>query len=375
MRVSCVSAIEEFSRLRESWNLLGGGIPFRRWEWYDSWWQHYGDGLQLFVLCVHDRTGALIGAAPWCLQHSPWKGRVVRFLGSGEVCSDYQTILCATGRERDVARSLAQWLQAARERGSTRARAWDLLEWTGVGAHDSAMTVLAGELAGRGSRVDQVPAENCWRLEFPVTWDEYLARLSKSHRKQVRRVQRSMLETGRAVLHTVRHPDQFDSAFEILVDLHQRRWQSLGQAGCFSSPRYTAFHRQVARRFLEQGRLRLHWLEIDGRPAAAEYHFTGEGVVFGYQAGVNPELLHEEPGRIAAVATLKAALEEGYRAFDFLCGNEPYKAHWRAAPHPCVRLRVVPRRLAPQLRASLWLLSRSVRGLELPTNLVTAASV
>src|SRR5207244_453594 len=86
-------------------------------------------------------------------------------------------------------------------------------------------------------------------------------------------------------------------------------------------------------------RLRLHWLELDGRPVAAEYHIAGEDIVYAYQSGIEPEVLHEEPGHLAAIATLQLAIAQGYRAFDFLRGDEPYKAHWRAQPRPpCRRL-------------------------------------
>ena len=66
--------------------------------------------------------------------------------------------------------------------------------------------------------------------------------------------------------------------FDLLVELHRRRWENLGQRGLFDSPRYAAFHREVAAPMLAKGQLRLHWLTLGGRPAAVEYHFAGGGV-------------------------------------------------------------------------------------------------
>jgi CelD/BcsL family acetyltransferase involved in cellulose biosynthesis len=148
---------------------------------------------------------------------------------------------------------------------------------------------------------------------------------------------------------------------EILTDLHQRRRRSLAEAGRFASPRFTAFHRAVAGPLLAAGRLRLHWLERAGRPIAAEYHLAGGAVIYAYQAGVDPDALEHEPGSLITLAVLRRAMDEGYREFDFLRGDEPYKAHWRAEPCAGVELRLVAPRPLAQLRHGLWLAGSGVK--------------
>jgi len=143
--------------------------------------------------------------------------------------------------------------------------------------------------------------------------------------------------------------------------LHQRRRQSLGEAGCFASRAFTAFHAEAMEQLLATQSLRLHWLELDGCPVAAEYHLVGGRVIYGYQSGVDPERLDDEPGRLAAIVTLKLAIEEGYQAFDFLRGDEPYKAHWRAEPRAMLDWRIVPKRLTARLKHTVWLARERVK--------------
>ena len=112
---------------------------------------------------------------------------------------------------------------------------------------------------------------------------------------------------------------------------------------------------------LAAGTLRLHWLEIDGVPAAAEYHLGQAGVVYCYQSGVAPELLDEEPGRISTIATLQLAMQQGYRTIDFLRGDEPYKAHFRAQPRPLVTCRIAPPRAAARVRHEAWTMRQRVK--------------
>ncbi len=372
-RVVRFDTLDRLAPLAADWDRLARGVPFRSWIWTSTWWHHYGaDPCQpgvknhLFVLGTFDGANRLIGIAPWYLESSASLGRVLRFLGAGEVCSDYLSVLCEPATEDRVAGALADWLTESNAAGgdpseSRSADRWDLLELSGVDARDTAVCRLAEQLAARGSTVRSRFGPSCWQIQLPGRWEEYLARLSRGHRKKIRRTERTMFSTGRAVARSVRQLHDLPRAQEILIDLHQRRRRSLGEPGCFASPRFTAFHREVMFGLLRDGLLRLDWVELDGRPVAAEYHLAGHGVVYAYQSGIDPDALHHSPGRLAHISTLRQAMEEGYRAFDFLRGDEPYKWHWRAEPRPSMEIRVVPARAAARLRHGLWLAGTSFR--------------
>jgi CelD/BcsL family acetyltransferase involved in cellulose biosynthesis len=156
----------------------------------------------------------------------------------------------------------------------------------------------------------------------------------------------------------------------MLVELHQRRWQSLGERGRFASPRFLQFHRDCAPKLFDAGCLDLVWLELDGRPLAAEYHLLSVDTAYAYQSGIDPERLDEEPGRMAVMTTIQRQIDLGRRYYDFLRGDEPYKSHWRAVPQPTWEVRVVPRRTAARVRHGVMSATDSVKnwirsGLEL----------
>jgi CelD/BcsL family acetyltransferase involved in cellulose biosynthesis len=370
LHVSRVNSPEALAALAADWNRLAGGHPLRRHEWHATWWQHYADGRrEKFILVVRDDRGAVVGIAPWCIEPSTTRGRVVAWLGSGEVCSDYQTILVAPSHVEAATDALAEWLLRAAS-GSEAADRWDLLHLDAVEAVDEAVARLVSHLWSAGSTVHREAGVRCWRIALPPTWDEYLATLSKSHRKQLRRGDTRQLRTGRAVVHLTRDAASLAQGLEVLVDLHQRRRNSIGQLGCFASPAFASFLRDVAARMLPAGMLRLSWLEIAGVPAAAEFQLHGAGVTYAYQAGVNPDLLDNEPGHLMHLATIRAAIEAGSTGFDFLRGDESYKAHWRAEPREMVAYRIVPQRTLAQIRHGVWLAGDSVKswvktGLEL----------
>ncbi len=111
----------------------------------------------------------------------------------------------------------------------------------------------------------------------------------------------------------------------------------------------------------ERGQVQFYWLELDGKPAAAEYELVGDGVLYAYQAGVNPDVMEHQPGKLINLAILRRAIGQGYRAFDFLRGDEPYKARFGAQPRPQLQWRVVPPRTIAQCRHNLWRAGNNVK--------------
>ena len=366
MKTIAFSTWEEIAPHAETWDRLAAGIPFRSWAWLSSWWRHYGPqssgdpNTRLMVLGLLDTSGRLAGIAPWYLQRSAAKGWVLRWLGSGEVCSDYASILCLPDDADRVTEAVAAYLTGPNCTFGAR-HCWDLLEIDGADAEDACVTRLLRQLAERGCTQHENRPIRSWRLALPATWEEFLSMVSKGHRGKLRRADRNLFKTGRAVMRTVENCQQLDPAMDVFIELHQKRRQLLGEPGCFSSPQFTAFHREVARRLLLEGQLQMQVLDIDGRTVATEYQMICRGVTYIYQAGIDPEHLTDEPGHLITAATIKRAIEQGGRAVDFLRGDEPYKPHFRAIAHPLLALRIVPNRTLPRLRNRLWLAGRDVK--------------
>jgi len=356
MRIERAQTAAELADLKPVWRELSASHPFCGPEWLTSWWAAHQARRELCLAVARNADGEVVGLAPWQLRrHAAW-GRVLGFLGSGEACSDYLRVLCKPGREAEVGQSLATWLTQ-----DPTAPRWDEIELEGLAAGDTATEQLLGELETHGASVRRTRGEYCWRLQLDGAWEDYLQRLSKSHRKQVRRVERRLIDSGRAELKWAQNPAELDRGWEILVDLHQKRRASLGQPGCFASRRFGEFLRGVSNELLPAGELGLYWVELDGEPVAAEWHWERRGVSYAYQAGVDPARLDDEPGRLINILTLKRAIERGFTAFDFLRGDEPYKAHWRAEPQVSHKVTVTPNRTLPRLRQGLRQAAREVK--------------
>ena len=366
MLVSCFTTLNELAPYADDWDQLAAGVPFRSWTWLSHWWRHYGPQddarSRLAVLCVFDGAGVLVGVAPWYLDCSAMHGRVLRPLGSGEVCSDYLSVLCHPAAKEALIDVLADYLVESACDDRPEVLHWDLLQLDGVDADDSTVAELVDHLAASGCAVHRRAGVNCWRLDLPTNWESYVASLGKNLRRDVRRLERELFDTGRAVPHVVTSLHELPQAMKILAELHQRRRNTLGEEGSFASQRFLSFYGDVVPAMFARGCVQFHWLELDGKPVAAEYQLVGDGVLYAYQAGVDPEAMEHQPGKLINLAILRQAIEHGYRAFDFLRGDEPYKARFGAAPRPSMELRVVPQRTVARLRHGLWLAGNNVKG-------------
>jgi CelD/BcsL family acetyltransferase involved in cellulose biosynthesis len=367
MQIYRYDRIEDLTPYAEDWDRLAGGVPFRGWTWLSCWWKHYGPKdeaeakTSLAVLGVFDASEMLVGIAPWYLDCSASRGRVLRQLGSGEVCSDYLSLLCQPGHEEAVAECVAEYLVENQRSEVPEALRWDLLKLDGIDAEDRPIGVLAEALGEAGCTIHRRESVNCWRLELPTYWETYVTSLGKNMRREVRRMEREIFEAGRSVLHTVEKVDDLPLAMNILVELHQRRREMLDEEGCFSSAPFLSFYHEVVPELLRHGQLQFHWLELDGKAVAAEYQLLGDGIVYAYQAGCDPEAMEHQPGKLLNVAILQKAIRGGYRAFDFLRGDEPYKARFGAKARGNVEIRAVPHRAVAQLRHGLWLAGSNVK--------------
>lgn len=350
-----LDSLAQLAALRDSWNRVAGATPFGSWQWLHSWAETFLRDAPLETLAAETPAGELVGLLPLYRDDSLVEGRVLRLLGSGAVCTDYLSAFALPEHGPQACAAFAAHLTA---RADDRAQGWDALHLEAVPSGDPLAVALAQALAERGAHVETVEGPNCWRIALPPAWDEYLAGMSKSHRKQIRRLEREYLETGQAVLHVAQTEAEFEQSWGSLVELHQKRRRQLGQPGCFACERFTAFLELASRRLLAAGQLRLARLDVAGRPVAAEWQVCDGPTQYAYQAGVDPDALELEPGRLIMLATIRQALEQGRRGFDFLRGDEPYKAHFRATPQPTTHWRIVP----PTPRAAFRRALGSVRG-------------
>ncbi|HVH09436.1 MAG TPA: GNAT family N-acetyltransferase [Gemmatimonadales bacterium] len=185
---------------------------------------------------------------------------------------------------------------------------------------------LGRALAARGHVMRRRGLWACPYLELCADWERYLATLTPTRRQTLRRKERN-LRRHHAVALTDYDGERLDEGWRHLLMLHERRWRGAG-GGAFQDPAVRRLHRRFAAELAASKQLWLTTLDVDGEPAAAWYGFTWHDTVYFYQSGRDPRWDRDSVGLILMGAMIRRAIERGYRRFDFLRGDDPYKRQW-----------------------------------------------
>ena len=149
-----------------------------------------------------------------------------------------------------------------------------------------------------------------------------------------------------------------DDEMTRLFELHQRRWNQRWLPGVFGGRRVQQFHRVVARALLDRDHLRLFTLKLDGETQACLYCFAFGDRLCYYQGGFEPTLAKLSLGTVLTAHALQSALGEHRAVFDFLRGDEPYKAKWTG------KSQTNTRRLLTRARTPFGPLARTAQRVE-----------
>jgi CelD/BcsL family acetyltransferase involved in cellulose biosynthesis len=307
------AAIEELPDLGEvggEWLRLAeatdAGI-FATPDWAEAWWDAYGAGDRPAVHACRDESGALGAILPVYVRRT---GRIAiaRFLGHGP--GDELGPVCAAA-DRDRTASALVEVVAGLE-----------------------VDVLVAEQLPGGQGWPERLGRSPWRTESSPSlavpqggWEAYLAGRSANLRQQIRRRTRALARRG-SVTYRLADEASLERDIDTLFRLHRARWGSTR-----TDFEETPFHRDVARRALRRGWLRLWLLELDERPVAAWHGFRVGAVTSYYQAGRDPAFDGDAVGFVLLAHTIREAMREGTREYRFGRGAEPFKLRFADADH------------------------------------------
>jgi hypothetical protein len=208
--------------------------------------------------------------------------------------ADYASLLIAS-REEEVLGAFASAIAAMR---------WDVFRANNVA--DARLGTIAAYLK-QGDVVEFEPQNACRFLALPATPGRYVARRRRAFANA------SFVEADDATI---------DAYVEVLLRLRDRRWR-----GNLRKARRT--YGRLFREAYARGccRIGVFW-SAERRPLAAQASFVdSERNAWGvYMLAYEREERRHSPGIAMLAASMERATSQGFREFDFLRGDEPYKA-------------------------------------------------
>jgi CelD/BcsL family acetyltransferase involved in cellulose biosynthesis len=322
LRVYAVETIrrpEDLEALAPEWERLcradPNATPFQTPTWGLAWWRHLGRG-SLHCLAVH-QEGELVGlAALYRSRRQCPPLRRLAILGTGR--SDYLDFVAEPSQRDEVLLYLFDSLWRSRSE-------WDYLDLQQLphNAHALQLPRISSE------RLAAYPHSLCPCLA--LAGEDGMENTPSRLRKNLRYSLRRLSDTGELRFRTSTQ-SSLDADLIALFRLHRSRWRARGLPGVFSSPKVQAFHREVAARFLDEDRLRLHVLERSGEVLSIALCYVMGGRAYYYGGGFDPDAAKYSPGSLVVAGVIRSAADEGCRELDFLRGEESYKRQWGCRP-------------------------------------------
>ncbi|HEX6269573.1 MAG TPA: GNAT family N-acetyltransferase [Anaerolineales bacterium] len=317
-----------------AWNSLVeqsiADTPFSRYEYLSEWWKTLGGGewkTADLVLVSASENDRLIGIAPLFITEYDGQ-QALMLVGSIEI-SDYLDLIV---RAEDLLRFLSGLLDFV----ASSAGSWSALEWYNLPDSSPTLAALKEESAERGWDYHEEIYRPTPRIPLNGSFEEYLSRLDKKQRHEIRRKMRRAAESGRVRFYVVEKDAHIEPELESFFHL------------MIQDPNKAMFLRDVMRDHMstsiriahEGGYLWLGFLEVDGAKAAASLNFDYNNKLWGYNSGVSRTHMELSPGWVLLAHTIQWCCENGRYEFDFMRGDEEYKYRFGGVNKYVMRARV-----------------------------------
>lgn len=306
-----LEVIENLQRLREiepKWTELvenaPESTPFHLPAWLLTWWDHFGSG-DLHVLAFWEGAD-LTGILP-CFRHE-WEGkRQLTLIGSG--ITDYLDPILPEEALPTVQKHLDEYPD------------WDICVW-----QDLAASTLLQKL--RGAEIQ--PDMQCSETRLEGDFDTFWASRGKDLRRNQRRYSQKAREMGAVEFEALDEAEP--ELLNALIRLHTARWREQGEPGMIAANRSEGFLRAVADAMARQDVLRFFAIRFQREVAALVLCFRYRNKIYAYMSAFDPDYETLGFGRTLLFEAFRHVYAEGYDAWNFLRGDEPYKASWGAVP-------------------------------------------
>lgn len=286
-----------------NWNTL-----FVLPSWSEVWWQIFGSDLQLYLRAV--RQGEkIIGIAPLLV-----KGEIASIIGGTDVC-DYLDFIVTPGMEDDFFNVLLNDLE---QQGIRQ------LNVKPVRPDSTVLTNLVPIARQRKYEVFCCEEGVSVELDLPTTWDDYLAKLTKKQRHEVKRKLRRLWEADNVEYRCVKVNQEVGDFINTFLKLFSLSREDKAN---FMTAQMESFFRLLAETMAKIGLLRVGILEINKLPTAIIMGFDYNNMMYLYNSAYNPEYSYLSVGLLSKVLCIKDSIQRGTKKWDFLKGAEPYKYH------------------------------------------------
>jgi CelD/BcsL family acetyltransferase involved in cellulose biosynthesis len=316
------------------WNALaarhGEGLPFRTWEWVDTWLRWFPERRLTVrdepeVLIFREPGGGMVGVAPLVRTRRPGVGPALlcglEFLGADPNVTEVRGVLVDPAWEAPVYQALLGHL-------GERARRFQWIGWRGVAEGGAGEALLRG-----GPGVPLSVGREGYRLRLGTTWEEFKSARPRNLKEALRRCYNSLKRDGHAfVLDVARTPAEVEVAVDRFLALHASRAGAEGfkeHGNVFDSEAGRGFLREVCRSLAARDAVRIFQLRIGEAAVASRIGFMVGDTLYLYFSGFDPAWGRYSVMTTTVAEAIKWAIDARLSWVHLSTGSDESKLRWR----------------------------------------------
>jgi len=324
VQVSEVVDYDSFLSLEREWNRLversTTDTVFVRHEWFNCWWQAYGNGKGMLVLLVRDGE-QLLGICPLMTTDERFRifpVRKIAFMANDEAprCD----LICAD-RHEEVVSAIVSYLK-------TRTAEWDVLHLQRVPNTSMNMALFSDAFKREGF---QPFLRKSWTSPYLLINEDWVTFYKGTTQRFKKRMRNNLNRIKKANSHSIEHitnPEDLAALIGDIFTVGQQCWKAeLGRA-ISSSPENREFFSKLAEIAANNGWLSLWLMKIDGRPVAFEFHLRYKGSAHALRSEFDQNFSDLSPGAVLDVQAVQTIFDEGMHLYDLGGSADEYKKHW-----------------------------------------------
>jgi CelD/BcsL family acetyltransferase involved in cellulose biosynthesis len=329
---------KDFSEIDSTtWNALVeqsiADTPFSRHEYLSEWWKTLGGGewnSAELVLVSASENDQFIGIAPlFIVQYD--NRQALMLVGSIEI-SDYLDLIV---READLPRFLSGLIDFL---ASSLVDKWSAIDWYNLPDNSPTLAALKADSERHGWTYHEEVYRPTPRIPLNGSFEEYLSRIDKKQRHEIRRKMRRAAESELNVrFHVIDKSADIETEINAFFELMT---QDPNKAN-FLHPAMREQMTVTIRSAFKSCYLWLAFLEVDGVNVAASLNFDYKNKLWGYNSGVSREHMELSPGWVLLGHVIQWCCEHGRYEFDFMRGDEEYKYRFGGVNRFVMRARVL----------------------------------
>ncbi|MDJ0902903.1 MAG: GNAT family N-acetyltransferase [Xenococcus sp. MO_188.B8] len=332
MKIVKIDSFETFKKIRGNWDSVYTADPqahfFLSWVWLSGWLPMVHESW--FILAAKPDSGdsSYVAFFPlkMRLMHHDGGGFETEICMAGNSMADYTGFICLPGYEVEVINAFATHIQ--------QKLVWSSFDVKSILEYDTRMSLFLRSFPGDSFELSQLRIQSkneddpdnyiAPYVSLPNNWENYLQNyVSSNTRQKIRRFLRK-IETSDEFHITHVDANNLKSHIEILLGFWTTRWRK------HKGDNYDViidYYRLILHHCFKNNCLYLPVLWQGDRPLGAIANFVDvqqKSMLF-VITGRDQTHNNPPPGLILHSDAIRYAIENGYKVYDFLRGNEEYK--------------------------------------------------